>query len=414
MILKAPSRPASLVRRSRRPAWRISASWLVSAGIVLTFGTAISPFIIEGQKNALVIAAGLLSVPMLMFSRIPISRDAFWAGSVLLYLLAVEAMQDTFTIDEFISIGYTGVLAVAYVAFCGALAVGSVQAPRFRRLLRRLIYAYAATSILQLLTSFSGLPIPNLLLSKGLWSYNSLAVEPSHVGRILAFTMLVYLLLGREGRSSLSLKELWRGEKWVLLAVSTSCILSGSAIALGGLALTILLALRTHFVIIIVVVLAIFWPVLLSFEFEVLARLTTFLDASTQMDLDLMMEADHSGAVRIAPIMLFIEQMDVSRLSIWFGGGVGEIATYVQGKIAGVDADTVMAGFFPGFVIAFGFFGTALFLYAFLFRFFNKSMIPLFILSATLLFTSAWNSQVFWFGLLMLRALYHFQNVQPR
>lgn len=404
--------PATSVQLPRRRGWRISGSWTTIVVIVLTFGTAISPFILAGQKNGLVILACLLAGPLLVFARLPIGRDAFWAICAVLYFWTVEAVLGTR--QDLITVGYTGLLALGYIAFCGALTTGLAQTFRFRHLLRRLVQAYAAVSILQMLTSLAGLPVPNLLLSKGLWSYNSLAVEPSHAARILAFAMLAYLLLSRRDGRPPSLRQLWRDEKWVLLAFVTSCILSGSSLAIGGLILTILLALRTHWMTIAACSLILAWPVLLAFQFESVERLTAFMEATTHMDLDMIVESDQSASVRIAPMLLFIDQMDIYSPSAWFGAGLGEIASYVRGRIPGVDPDVVMAGFFPGYIISVGFVGTALFLYAFVGRFFNRTTAPFVLLCFVMLSASAWNSQTFWFGLLMLRALHHFQKIQQR
>ncbi len=363
---------------------------------------------LPGQMNGLVILVAALAGPLILLFRLPVIADLYWAMIAVFYLLAVTLMLSG--AQYFTSVGYTGMLALAFVAFSGALNTGLVPRERFRHLLRRLIQAYAVVSVLQLAASLAGLPVPNEISSKGLWSYNSLAVEPSHAARALACSMLAYLLLSRRDGRPPSIGQLWREEKSVLLAFFVSGALTGSTLAVGAMALTVLLALRLHWSVAGVAVLFFFWPLLLLVEIESVKRLTAFLMALPSMDILTISGADHSGAVRLMPLILFLQQMDLSAPSVWFGGGYEAIAFYVRGMMIGVDPDAAMAGFIPGYVMVCGFFGAALFLYAFVGRFLNRKTFPLVLLWILLLATSAWNTQIFWFSLMLIRAVHHFSK----
>jgi hypothetical protein len=76
----------------------------------------------------------------------------------------------------------------------------------------------------------------------------------------------------------------------------------------------------------------------------------------------------------------------------------------------GVGEDAAMAGFIPGYIMITGIIGTVLFLRAYMFRFASLQTLPLILLWIPAVANSAWNSQIFWYSLLLLRAVHHFTS----
>jgi len=73
-----------------------------------------------------------------------------------------------------------------------------------------------------------------------------------------------------------------------------------------------------------------------------------------------------------------------------------------------------MAGIFPGYFIAFGLVGTSLLLLCFMFRFIARETMPVILLFIIFVSPGAWNTQVFWYGLMMIRVVHHYTRPAMR
>lgn len=389
---------------------RLSRSWTLIWVTLVVFGTALYPFVLHDQRNVLVIALAALALPLIVTLRLPIGRDFQWPSVAMLYLVVVMFWNGN--TQHFSSVGYTGMFVLSYIAFCGALSVRAVTREQVRHLLRRLIQAYALVSVVQLFFSLGGLPVPNQILSKGMWSYNSLGVEPSHAARALGVTLLTYLILSRHNGAPTDFRQLWREEKWTILPFAISIILTGSTLGIAILPLTLLLSLRLRWMAIGAAGLWLFWKALQSVELDAVRRLVDFMTALPSMDIGVLAEAEQSGAVRVMPLLIFIERASLDDPSVWFGGGYDAVAYYVRGALIGVSADAAMAGFVPGYIMICGLIGTALFCHAFLGRFLSLQTLPLILLWFLIFGNAAWNSQLFWYGLMLIRMVHHFGRVR--
>lgn len=387
---------------------RISKSRIAVLGILFIFATAFAPFIGGDQRNYLVILTGLLAGPIILIFRFSLGADLIWVSVVALDLLMVVLLKGQS--GDFSTIGYTAVFMLAYLAFVGGIRTHRIEIETILTFLRKLIYLFTAVSILQLITSFIGLPVLNKMLSKGLWSYNSLAVEPSHAGRFLAITMLTYLILLRESSpTSGRILDHLRGQRNVIAAFLVCIWLTGSALAAIAAPLALLFSFRTRWMLGLLVLISISWPMLYLIDVPVIQRALIFVTALPSMEITTIVEADQSGALRILPLLIFLEKASVTDLSFWVGGGIDAIRGYVQGELIGA-GDAAGAGFIPGYIIVFGMVGTFLFMWAFVFRFLNIVTLPIAVLWILLFSSSAWNSQLFWYGLMLLRLAHYFTN----
>lgn len=371
--------------------------------VLFAYATALSPFLDGEFRNYLVMAVSGLSVVYLFLRKIRFTRDFALVALALFYPLLLTLL--TGTMQDAQTLAYTGLFATGYLAVAGTLQSHHVTREGVEAFLATLIKLYAVVSVVQLVTSMSGLPVPNLLATKGLWSYNSLATEPSYVGRVISLTMLAYLIIGRVRGRPEGLTAMIRSRKWVFLAFVISCFLSGSALALAAAPIAIVLSLPKVWIIPIFVCLLLFWPTLFLIDAEPAQRLLTFLVALPSMDLSELVQADSSAATRVGALLIYRDLLDIRGLGFWFGEGLTSLTRYFEGKIPGVEG--VMVGFIPGYIVAFGMLGTVLFLWVFVIRFFNASTAPVIILLGIFYVTMGWNTQVFWYGLMILRVVYH-------
>lgn len=378
---------------------------------IFVFATALAPLVGDDQRNFLVIALSILAVPLVFIWYPRLGRDLAWGAGAICYSSSVSLFRGEN--DSITTLAYTALFVCSYLALAGSLRSGRISRELVISILRGLLYLYAAVSVLQLIASFLGLPVPNQILSKGLWSYNSLSVEPSHAGRFLSITLLAYLMLVSGGGNNTSVFAALRPHKLPVAAALVSGLLTGSALAALAIPIAILLSLSKRWIVGGVIMLWLLWPAFSHVDFSAVERAMSFLAALPSLDVQRIAEADQSAALRIIPFLIYHEKVSVEQLSFWFGAGLDAIRIYMQGELIGTD-DAVMAGFYPGYVISFGIFGTALFLAAFVFRFVTSYTLPVIFLWLLLFVTSAWNVQLFWYGLMLIRVVHHFRRVNTR
>jgi hypothetical protein len=376
--------------------------------IVLTvFATALAPFIDEVQRNFLVIGVSSL-MPLFLFAfGLPPKRDLIWIGAVILYIISLSILLGT--TSDISSIAYTMLFILSYSFTVSCLTKGRITDKKIMLFLRRLILGFGAISVVQFLAESGGFPVPNEILSKGLWSHNSLAVEPSHLARVLCVSIVVYLVLRRTSQIKvISPLTLLFQERAVVGAFLTSILLSGSTLAAMAAPLALTLVFKLRWTMILMGFGVLLMPVAQGLEIATLQRGFAFVAAVPTIDIETLINADHSGSVRLMPALVYFNEIDPSSLEFWFGSGLSEISHFLAGKLPGVPED-FESGFFPGFSIAFGMVGFVLMIVAFVLRFLHPKTLAFILFWISLFFASPSNSQLFWYGLMMIRVLHHFE-----
>ena len=374
--------------------------------ILFVYATALAPFLDASFRNYLLIAVSALCVPLVFSRKFRFGLELPAQAIAVLYSSCVTIY---FTGSrDFSTIANTSMFAFGYLAMAAFLQNKVVTPSRMRAFLGWLIKLFAIVAIIQLLTSMAGLPVLNQLATRGLWNYNSLATEPSNVGRIISLCMLVYILLSRFENGKRGFVELVRAQKWVFLAYVSVIFLSGSTLAIAAAPLAILLAFRPRWALVFLGLMVLAWPVLREIDNAVLQRLFLFIKSAETLDINQMAKQDTSASIRVAPLIIWLDTLDTQGSDFWFGGGLDSLEFFV-GRIPGV-AEGVMVGFLPGYWMAFGFFGTMLFLWAFVFRFLNAQTLPVVAMLTVFFSTAGWNTQVFWFGLMLLRVCHTFSR----
>lgn len=385
----------------------ISKANLIAFTILGVLATAFAPLMGGDLRNYLVIAVLFLTPVLILTFRWPL-WDTLWLAAVLLYMMIVTVL--TSALEDLSTVFYTLLFILSYLCFVSYLQTGRIERKSILRFLRILIFAFGIVSVIQMAASLAGLPVPNRLASKGMWSYNSLAVEPSHLGRVLSISMLAYLVLVRENAdAALSpARLLWR-ERKVVAAFLLSILLSGSSLAILSAPLALLFAFPKRWILVFSGAMVVIWPFVFLLDLPALQRGLIFLTALPSMDARELAAMDHSAFVRVAPVLVYFSKMDFSSAEFWFGGGVSAIRPFLWGEISGVAESKLGAGFFPGYPLAFGFIGTFLMLSAFLLRFLHPATLAPAALWLMLFPFSAWNSQLFWYGLMLLRVVHHYE-----
>lgn len=170
-----------------------------------------------------------------------------------------------------------------------------------------------------------------------------LTLEPSHSARVLAALVLCYWRMYEiENGEKLSLKHLFMGEMrkpMILFFWSMLTMGSGTAfIALGILSLYFITKDTAFYVIPFLIVM---YLISGTMEMNQLERAKRLTKASLTGDIEMMQEADGSGASRIIPFVNNITKTDFSKKETWVGKGTAKIDslwwTKMNRKIGVVD-----------------------------------------------------------------------------
>lgn len=368
--------------------------------ILASYAVVVAPFVDAGSRNYLVLFAAVLGGVLFFLLRLALKRQAVGA-SILFGMMFLLTLLNGGTADLG-SFALTCVYALGYFAIASLLDRVRDKRAFVQTMMRRIIYAFAILSLIQMVTSIADLPIPNLLASKGFWSYNSLAYEPSQLGRVVGISMLCYLMLERLPGNTNRPRETRKEQHKALFAFLVTMLLSGSSLA--SVAILFVYGLSRSLILAIVLGAAglLFFPMVQLIDYEPLQRAANLLSSLQSLDLHVVLEAEHSGGLRFAPFLVYLRDASLSEFGFWFGYGSDGLADFFQYKIAGL-GDTIAAGFIPGFAVVYGVLVTAFFIWVFVLRLANRTTVPLIVFWFIFMSTSAWNTQVLWYGLIVIQ-----------
>lgn len=364
--------------------------------IFMSYAFVVSVFIDAEQRNYLVLFAAMIGGLLFLPLKLALQRQVFWAF-LLFSVMSMRALS-VGGVGELGSVAFTFVYALGYFAIASLLERIENKRTFVLRLMRWFIYAFTIVSVVQMVTSLSGLPVPNVIASKGLWSYNSLSYEPSQLGRVVGISMLCYLMLARLSGQ----QEPFKVRCKVLIAFLTTMLLSGSALAAIAVPLVFGLSRSLKWMVFIVIVSFSVWPMAQLIDFEPLQRVFSLLSSLGSLDVDEVLKAEHSGGLRVAPLLVYLRDASMVEFGFWFGYGDQGLSRFFLGQIRGL-GDRVAAGFIPGFAVVYGVLTTAFFVWVFVVRQANRITLPLIAFWTIFIVNSAWNTQVFWYGLIIIQ-----------
>ncbi|SMH40711.1 hypothetical protein [Mesorhizobium australicum] len=368
--------------------------------VVVSYAIVLAPFLDAGFRNYLVLLAAFAGAFSLFVFHVQVAHVQLWSLVVIGYMCLVALANS--------GLPGLGSVALTFAYLMGQFTVASIAKrswfdARFAAtLLGRIVIAYAIVSVLQMIASFTGLSVPNLIASKGLWSYNSLAYEPSHLGRAIGITMLAYLIVVRgESGGRLSFRSGSMNRK-VLIAFFVTMLLSGSAVAAIAIPIALIFALRPRWSVPLMVITFLVWPSLTYIDYEPLQRAIRLISNLDTLDIERLAEADGSGAARLIPFLIYLDLADPWTWTFWFGYGAQGAASVFVDRVKGIADYEGGVSFLPGFLVTYGLVGSAFFLWVLLISAWNSTTFPIIVFWFVFFTSVPWNIQLFWYGLIVL------------
>lgn len=275
----------------------------------------------------------------------------------------------------------------------------------FEKMFKLCITLFFVVLIIQQVSFLAGIPIFNYRVGNlSTIKFNSLASEPSYLGRIVTLFMLSYITI-REisyGQKYLFTKRFFSDKRiWIMYLYimifsgsSTSLVIlfifmfnlfSKRQLLTAGISVVVILVLFTYL------------------DFIPLGRILKIATAFFTLNVDTVMEADASGGLRLAPTMLYLEKIDLATVNAWIGYGIDSTSIFLQENFAAFPKDSRgMIGFFPAYMRDYGLIPMFM-LFAYMYRYivalpklYNSLIIFIVLLDAP------FNTQMFWLMMLLM------------
>jgi hypothetical protein len=374
------------------------------------FGTALEPFLGADGRNYLLIGFMALSPSFIFSPWIPKTH-------FILYLfLASIALFPLIVNPEYLrwsTILFSMMFALSFVAYENVLRRSKLDIESFTRAIRFLLLAYCVVYVAQQVAVLTGLPILNEsnYNAQYKWKLNALAGEPSHAARIISMLMFAYLALHeiRTG-STYSLKLMLRRDRLLWIGYIWLVTTMQSTTALVFLPIILLkLADRRNFVV-VVIALSLTVSLLPLNVGEQSDRLFTIVNAAISFDYRVLIAADHSGSLRVAPLFVLAEMIDLTSLQGWFGHGIDTVSSFMSDYITGVEFGYTGGGMLLVWY-EYGFISFALFITFTLWVGGALRSVSNFLFWLLIVFIAGPNNQIVWMYLILFASVNYFQRL---
>lgn len=381
---------------------------------LFAFGTALKPFLGADNRNLLLIGLmGLSPIFLLAVRRITKSHLAlyFFMGSILLFpgIMNPENLRWS-------TVLFSVMFSISFIAYENALRASKMEVETFIKAIRFLLMAYVVVLVIQQVGVLTGLPIlneSNYNMVSG-WKLNALSAEASHTARNVSVLMFAYLALEdvRTGKKYAFMtqfrrdKYIWLGYAWIVLTTQSTTALifvplilfkvtdrRNAGFAVGALAVAIVAVTS-----------------IASDEFD---RMSDFVGAAFTFDYQLLMAADHSGSMRVAPLFLLMDKVDLFSFTGLFGHGVDTVSTFMSDYIYGVTEGTTGGGMLRVWY-EYGFISFALFVVFSMQASRALSTVSHFVFWLLIVFLGGPNNQIVWLFLMVFSSVRYFElSAQP-
>lgn len=372
--------------------------------MLILIALAIAPAIVLGEDDRNIFLIGVMAISPIII----VINHKFYQSThlLLMFMLSIVFIPLLHQPDSmrWSTIMYSIMFGLTFIAYVQLLHSKKFHIENYQKILKYLIYAYFVVLLIQQFCVLTGLPIFNIhnYFPYEPWKLNSLSAEPSHSARIVALVMYCYitikeLIVNRKYNFRLDIKQ----DKWVWVSFLWSMLTMGSGTAF--LFIIIVLSKFVRFknlmaisIIISVIVLLIDMLGITAFE----RTLKVFI-ATLTFDVDTIMEADHSASIRIVPMIIVAQMVDLTTLNGWFGHGIDYVSTFLSSEIRGIPEGTSGGGLFQLW-IEYGFLSFILFVIFSFSNSYKKGDYLSIVFWFMLVFLYGINSQIVWLTIILL------------
>ena len=381
---------------------------------LIIISLSVCPAIALGEGNRNLFLIGVMSIsPIIILRFFEFDKLDFL---LLLFLITIAIFPTLFHPDtmRWSTVLYSVMFGLTFIAYKQLLRQKHFSVLNYIKILKLIIYAYFIVLLIQQFCVLTGLPVFNVSNYdvQEPWKLNALASEPSHSGRILPLLMYSYItiyekLLNR----SYDFKKDVKADKWVWIAFVWSVTTMGS-----GTAILFLFVFLTKFIRLKKLIKTISISIMLILmiglvENKSVQRTKEVILATLTLNEDVILNADHSAAMRILPVMVAFEKAGFNSLNDWVGNGVDFTTNFLSDEIPGLAEGTSGGGMFQIW-LEYGFISFALFVMFSLFNSYRKRDYVSFLFWFLLVFAYGVNNQIVWLCIVLLYTNQYFEKKQ--
>lgn len=284
---------------------------------------------VEGWAISIPKVAFMAITPILILAKTPYISKAVIFGSLFWVVTVGMSIVQFGLTSRMSTFYYSALFLLTFILYYNLVYINKVFGiEQFIGLIKIVIYAYAIVLILQQFFYLIGIrymPLINLMNQPyySLFRLNSLAIEPSHAGRLLAVYFYAFLKLieYKEG-SAPSIKMLWKDYRILIIAFLYTMIGIGSSTAFIALAILLLYFLKRQYVLLVICIAIAIYLLIPIINFEPLNRAVNIFHATMSGDVEIVTKTDNSAATRVNIILNTINNLDLTKSETWFGRGI--------------------------------------------------------------------------------------------
>ncbi len=372
--------------------------------IILLLSLSISPAIFLGEGNRNLLLIGVMSIiPIFFLKYFKLDKiDIILLACFLLMLIGPYFTNiESYRISTIL---YSIMFGFLFITYKQILYHSFFTIENFIKLIKYIIYAYLIVLIIQQFCVLTGLPIFNISNYSPAepFKLNSLSAEPSHTVRIVALLMFTYIILTEIMKDTkYSFLEELRNDKLLWFAFLWIMLTSGSATGFLFLAIIFMKFLQIRNIVFLFILTVLGIILLLNLNITSFQRTFDFTQAVLTLDIYEMMSVDHSASMRIAPLFVVADRVEISTLNGLFGNGIDSTSTFISSIIHGI-ADNAAGGGFFQIWYEYGFIIFILFVLYTLFHVFDKNNPVTIVFWFFLVFLAGINSQMVWLCIFLL------------
>jgi len=372
--------------------------------IIILISMAISPSLFLGEGNRNLLLIGIMSLtPIIIMNYFKFYKSDIFLFLFLLSIILIPWLNHPERM-RWSTVMYSIMFGLTFIAYKALFYQKKITIKNYKKLLKILIYAYFIVLIIQQFCVLTGLPIFNLSNydPSEPWKLNSLSAEPSHSARIVALLMYSYitiqeLITKQVYNFKLNLKK----DKWIWFSFFWTMLTMGSATAFLFIAIIFSKFIKYKNLIILILISIFIFFIVDLFKIHSFTRVYDILIATLTFDIEKIIQADHSASLRIIPMLLIIQGIDLTTLNGWFGYGIDYTAIFLSGKIPGVHEGFAGGGLLQLF-IEYGFISFIMFLLFSFFTIFRRKDYIGIIFWFLLVFMNSINSQIVWLTIILI------------
>ncbi len=383
---------------------KISRKGLIFNLIIINFAIALKFAIIGVGVNLLLVS--ILSLIIIYKFKSSLFLDK---KQIMFYLLPLCLLLPFLTHPSnyrFVSFFYSLMFLAIFQVILSYIHKNNISISFYKKTLQTILSLYFFVSLLQIILFPFGIFFNQIWISNNETRINSLATEPSYTGIIVAITLYSYLQLRKNENAGVYLisnfiKDI---KYWVYAVLTIYATQSGYSFVFFVILLFTLIP-KKHLIksgMFSILISCLIIVLGIHFEIKPILRVTNLFVSLFSLNVNEMALADHSGSIRVAPIIIFISQFNLHELNSWIGNGIGFNNQLMASIIPGIDINSWSGGgFLPMFIYDYGLIAFIIF-----FLFIKENaIIKVFSFESLFLFliflNASFNTQLFWYSIII-------------